>query len=90
MTSQGFLTANAAQGLYLLSEPPVREVLTACSSPRGSWGFVEWGTWKGTVKQSLLQLSGSNPQDYLGLGREERKRFSDFRHTHYIATQERK
>lgn len=91
MASHGFLPANAAQGLHLLSEPPATEVLTACPPPRGSGGWVGRGSWKAALKWGLGQLLGSQPPECLVWGREERKlRFAEFGHAPSIATCERR
>lgn len=87
MASHGFLPANAAQGLHLLSEPPATEVLTACPPPRGAGGWVGRGTWKAALKRGLGQFLGSEPPERLIWGREEREvRFADFGRAPSIAT----
>lgn len=91
MASHGFLPANAAQGLHLLSEPPATEVLTGCPSPLRAWGLGRNRGSKGSFEAGLSRLLGCEPLNCLILERKERKEcFADFGHTPYVVTCERK
>jgi len=67
LTSQGFLPANPAQGLHLLSEPPAREALTACPAPHGVLGLCGSGDWEGGCEAgspSVLRVRASGQFDF--------------------------